>query len=96
MSVQILKSDEARNNWRDVLDTVSAGDDVVIERYTKAVAALIRYEDYVALQDELEDLRASERAATAYAAWKDDPTRARPYTEIRAELLAEGKIDGDL
>lgn len=96
MSVQVIKSDDARNNWRDVLDTVSAGDDVVIERYTKAVAALIRYEDYIALQDELEELREAERVAAAYAAWKDDPTRARPYSEIRAELLTEGKIDGNV
>ena len=42
MSVQVMKSEDARTNWRDVLDLTSAGNtDVVIERYGKPTSAVI-------------------------------------------------------
>lgn len=93
MNVRILKSDEARQSWRDLLDAVSTGDDVVIERYNKPVAALISYEDFVALQERLEDLRLGRRAQAVYEAWKKDPSRARPYSEIRKEMVEAGQLD---
>lgn len=96
MTVKVYESNRARSRWRDVLDTASAGNaDVVVERYGRPVAAVIPYVDYVALQDELDDLRAARRAAEIYEAWKRDPSLARPYAEFRAELVAEGKLDGD-
>ncbi len=60
----------------NVLDSVTTGDQVVIERYNKPVAALISYADFLALHEELEDLRAARRAEAAYAAWQEDPARA--------------------
>jgi prevent-host-death family protein len=93
MSVKILKSDVARNSWRDVLDQAAAGDDVVIERYNKPIAALIRYEDYVALQEELDELRAAQRAQAALERWRRDPSTARPWEEVEAELVADGLLD---
>lgn len=93
MNVRTLKSDEARQSWRDLLDAVATGDDVVIERYNKPVAALIAFKDYLALQEELDDLRAARRAQAAYEEWKQDPSTARPYSEIRDELVAEGLLD---
>ncbi len=94
MTTKILKSDEARQSWRDVLDSVTTGDQVVIERYNKPVAALISYADFLALHEELEDLRAARRAEAAYAAWQEDPARARAWEDIEAELIAEGRLDG--
>jgi prevent-host-death family protein len=93
MNVRTLKSDEARQGWRDLLDAVSNGDDVVIERYNKPVAALISYEDFVALQETLDDLRLGRRAQAVYEAWKKDPSRARPWEEIEAELINEDLLD---
>jgi prevent-host-death family protein len=93
MTVSTLKSDVARNSWRDVLDQVAAGDDVVIERYNKPIAALIRYEDYVALQEELDELRAAQRAQAALERWRRDPSTARPWEEVEAELIADGLLD---
>jgi prevent-host-death family protein len=89
MSVKTMKSDVARNQWRNVLDQVAAGDDVVIERYNKPVAAVIRYEEFLALQEELDELRAAQRAQTVLEAWRHDRSIARPWEEVRAEL------DGD-
>jgi prevent-host-death family protein len=58
MSVKTLDSRTARENWRDLLDTALSGlTDVVITRHGKPVTAMIRYEDYEALQDELMRLR---------------------------------------
>lgn len=95
MTVKTLKSDAARNHWRDLLDEVAAGADVVIERYNKPVAALIRYEDYLALQEELDDLRAAQRAREALEEWRRDPSTARPYSEIRTELIEAGILDAE-
>lgn len=94
MATKTLRSDEARQTWRDVLDAVTTGDQVVIERYNKPVAALISYEDFLALYDDLEDLRAARRADEAYAVWKRDPSRARSWDEIEADLIADGRLDG--
>lgn len=93
MSTKVMSSDRARTHWREVLDNASSGEDVVIERYGKRTAAVIAYEDFEALQEELEDLRAARRAIEVYEAWKRDRSIARPYSEIRAELVEEGLLD---
>ncbi|HEX9868767.1 MAG TPA: type II toxin-antitoxin system Phd/YefM family antitoxin [Candidatus Tectomicrobia bacterium] len=64
MTVKTLESRAARENWRDLLDTATAGQaDVIITRYGKPVTAMIRYEDYVAVQEELVKLRAQQSEA---------------------------------
>ncbi|MFC2037127.1 hypothetical protein ACFLYD_04035 [Chloroflexota bacterium] len=94
MSVAVFNSNRARAQWRDILDVATAGiSDVVIERYGKRVVAVIAYDDYVAVQDELDELRAARRVEAIYEEWKRDPSIARPYTEFRAELVAEGVLN---
>ena len=94
MPVMVWDSNRARKQWRDILDTTASGDvDVVVERYGKPTVAVIAYDDYMAIQDYLDDLRAGRRAAEAYAAWKADPSRGRPFEEVEAELIAEGLLD---
>jgi prevent-host-death family protein len=94
MPVKVLDSNTARAQWRDILDEASSRDtDVVVARYGKPMVAVIAYDDFLALQEELDDLRASRRAAEAYAAWQADPGRGRPWEEVEAELVAEGLLD---
>lgn len=94
MTVQTYDSNRARAKWRDVLDVASAGtSDVVIERYGKPVAVVIAYDDYISVQDELDDQRAARRAAAIYEEWKRDPSVARPYAEFRAELVEKGVLN---
>ncbi len=96
MDTAIVSSREARAKWRTVLDTVDKGAaDVVIERYGKPIAAIIPYVDYKALLEELEDLRDVRYALAALEEYERDPSTARPYEEIRAELIAEGVWDDD-
>lgn len=94
MPVITISSREARTKWRDLLDAAHIGiDDVVIERHGKPIAALIPFQDYLALQEELDELRAVRRVAAAYEEWKQDPSTARPWKEIERELIAEGLLD---
>ncbi len=58
MNVKTLGSRSARENWRGMLDEACSGvTDIVITRHGKPITAMIRYEDYLALQDELRRLR---------------------------------------
>jgi prevent-host-death family protein len=76
MDVKTLDSNQARNHWREMLDIVLVNDtDVVITRYNQPVAAVVAYEDYLAVATELTRLRAerlqrkalAESKATMYA-----------------------------
>lgn len=95
MAYQVLNSDDARTRWRDILDAASAGKDVVIARYGRPTAAVIPIEDYEALVEALEELRSGRRAQEALEAWRQDPSRGRPYATVREEVIAEGLLDDD-
>ena len=91
MTITTLGSREARQKWRDLLDAVYTGSaDIVIERNGKPLAALIPYEDYLALAEALDDLRAARRVA---AAQKVSQQRGRSYDDIRQELKNKGLLD---
>jgi len=82
-----VKSGEARAKWRDILDQVFAGKgDVVIERNGKDVAVMIPAVDYEQIRETLEDMRAVREAAANYEEWKKDPSVARFWEEVDAEL----------
>ena len=94
MTLWRLSANEARSRWRDIVDAAALGDsDVVVERYGKPMVAIISYEDYVELVDELDDIRAARRAAAAYEAWLQDPSLGRPMEEVEKGLKAEGLFD---
>jgi prevent-host-death family protein len=88
-----VKSHQARQDWRSLLDKVLQGEDVVIERNGKAVAVLIPIEDHNQIRDELDDLRAARRAAAIYEAWKHHPEDAEPWEDARADLVKDGLLE---
>ena len=91
MPVTTIGSREARQKWRDLLDEVYTGTaDIVVERNGKPMAALIPYEDYLAIAEALDDLRAARRVAAAHKASQQS---GRSYDEIRAELASKGLLD---
>ncbi len=94
MSLITFESREARAKWRKLLDRAGAGGDTVIERYGQPTAALIPFEDFIELQDELDDLRAGRRAQAALAAWQRDPARGRSWADVKAEMIRDGLLDG--
>jgi hypothetical protein len=48
MNVVTMKGEEARNSWRDIIDTAFKGGEVVIQRYDKPVAVLVNYKAWQA------------------------------------------------
>ena len=63
MAVKTLDSSQARNHWREMLDTVLKNDaDIVITRYDQPVVAVLAYEDYLAVHDKLLKRRATRKA----------------------------------
>ena len=94
MTTTTIGSREARQKWRDLLDAAYTGaGDTVIERSGKPVAVLIPYEDYLAVQEALDDLRAARRVAETYATLKQNPKLGHSYEEVRAAL--ENKAESD-
>ena len=58
MALRTMSSEQARTEWRTLLDLASQGGvDIVIERHGKATAAVISYETYQALQPALTEIR---------------------------------------
>lgn len=89
-----ISSGDARANWRDILDQVSAGKaDIIIERSGKEVAVLIPVEDYEAIQEELDEMRAARNANEAYQEWLQNPDVARPWEEVERDLIQKGRLD---
>ena len=94
MTIATWDSNDARIKWREMLDTAAAGvTDVVITRYGKPLVAVIDYEAFLALQEELDDLRAAKRADAIFEEYLRDPSSARPWDGIRSGLVAEGRLD---
>ena len=83
MTVRFMSSEQARTQWRTLLDLAGQGDvDVVIERHGKATATVISYELYQAMQGVLATLRSVEersrrgqRMADALQTLSDLPER---------------------
>ena len=54
---------------------------------------MISYGDYTALQEELDELRAVREALEAYEEWERDPSTAKPWEQVKAQLIEEGLMD---
>jgi PHD/YefM family antitoxin component YafN of YafNO toxin-antitoxin module len=81
MTVKTLDSNQARNHWREMLDTVLKNDtDVVITRYDQPVVTMLAYEDYLAVHDELVKQRAARKA------------RQQAERETQATMLASERV----
>lgn len=66
MLAKTLHSEEARRQWRDMLDTLLARDtEFVIERYSKPIAAVVSFEKWQAMLQRLQVLEAWAEARQA-------------------------------
>lgn len=62
MTITTFKSDEARNRWRDMMDTAMTGGQVVVERYNKPQAVLLGYQQFADLMQRIHELEAWQEA----------------------------------
>jgi prevent-host-death family protein len=109
MTVKTLKSEAARQQWGEILDTARAGQEVIIERYNKPIAILLGFQEYEKLMqvfplmlkfiegdnqtDELNDLLAQIIAHKRLQEYLADPSIGIPYEEFHRRMVAEGVID---
>ncbi len=66
---------------------------VILTQNDRAQAVLVSPEAWNELVGELEDLRDALDALHAYEAYQEKPEAVRSWREIRAELVAEGRLD---
>jgi prevent-host-death family protein len=95
MDVQTVDANTARLQWRMLIDTAIRGGDTIIERYNKPTAVVIPFEDYEALQEELEELRAGRRAQAAHEEWVQDPSTGEEWETVKAALRSEGRLSDE-
>ncbi|MGE0116282.1 MAG: type II toxin-antitoxin system Phd/YefM family antitoxin, partial [Steroidobacteraceae bacterium] len=82
----VLDTRSVRAQWRDVVDQVVAGSDVIVTRAGKPTVAVISYADYERIQDELADLRSAQMAAVLLAQLDAGKITASPLTEVKQRL----------
>lgn len=92
MEERILSAAEAFASWPRVRATVLEGRDVLIEDAAGEPVVLIRYEDYDAIREALEDLRDSRSAEAAWQEHCQNPAGAHSLEEVEAELRANGVL----
>ncbi len=86
--VRQMSSREARERWREVLDTVMKGsNDIVITRYGEPIAVMIPADDYEALADEISEMRMSRLAEQLYEDYLADRDSAVTLETVKSELL---------
>jgi prevent-host-death family protein len=89
--VREMSSREARERWREVLDTVMKGEnDIAITRYGEPIAVVIPADDYEALAEEIEELRRSRLAERIYEDYLADRDSAVTLESVKSELLRGG------
>ncbi len=84
MEAKRMSSDAVRQGWRDVVDGVMAGGTVLVERYSKPVAVVIPYADFMAVREQLEELQDIRLAEESLAEYRRDPSTAMPIEEAIA------------
>ncbi len=96
MNVTTVDSRRAREQWREVLDKVTTGEgDIIVTRNRKPTVAIIPYEDYAQVMEQLEEIRAERMAAMLYAQWEQGRIAAVPWSEAKQRLMELDHVHGD-
>ena len=82
MNAKVMSYEEVHNDWREVVGSVLSGGTVLVESTNKPVAAIIPFEDFLALKDQLESLR---EARAADGIKSDDADWERAAMEVLDE-----------
>lgn len=80
--MRAVSTGEARARLGELLDEVARGQDVVIERYGRSVAALIPSEDYEVIREELVTIRLARRQAEAREESERDRSVGQRYDAV--------------
>jgi prevent-host-death family protein len=88
-----MSAEEARREWRYLVDAAIAGEDVIVKRYSRPAVAIIAYEDYAAIRQELEEMRAQRRSEQVRAAWQQGKIKALPWDEAETARVASDNTE---
>lgn len=84
MLAKTLHSEEARRQWRDMLDHILAQDtEFVIERYNKPIAAVVNFEKWKTMLQRLHVLEAWAEARQAKADYEAGRTELVTWEELK-------------
>lgn len=86
MSTTTMSSDQARSNWREVLETAVSGNSIVIERYGKPIAAIIPFDQFA---DEVNEEKHLRESNTAYQTANWQAIKDELIAAVKAELIAD-------
>ncbi len=84
---KVISSNKARTQWGDMLGAVIAGNHIIVKRYGKPAAAVIPYQDFLELEEMLEDLHDIREGQAALAEWKRNPDSFRLWEDVKKELF---------
>lgn len=93
MTVLTVGSDDARTRFRDLLDTVFLGGQVIINRNKKPSAVMIGHTQWQQIKANLQRLQELEMLMLSrqrYEAMKADPSQSVSEEEYQQLLKAEG------
>jgi prevent-host-death family protein len=93
MSIRVITYDEMQRDVAGVLNDVNSGGTVLLKEADKPVAAIISFDDYLVLQEALEDLHDIRIAEAALEEYRHHPSTAIPWDEAKSILRAEGLLD---
>lgn len=54
---------------------------------------MISYEDFLELEEILEEMREAREAEIVLDEWQRDASTARPWDEVKSDLIADGLLD---
>ncbi len=94
MTEAVFKSDEARQHWRDMMDTALIGGRVIIERYTKPQAVLMGYTQYKAMAERLQELEAWQEAQRIDHDIESGQAQVVTFEQHKARMQAKGATYG--
>jgi hypothetical protein len=81
IQAKIISAEEARREWRSIVDHVLAGEDFVVERYSRPSVAIIAYDDYAAIHPQLEEMRIARLTDQVRVAWQQGKIKVLPWDE---------------
>lgn len=79
--------------WDGIFEDLSSGQNVIIRRNNKPMAVVIPYEDYLAIQETLENYQDGREAEAILARIKSGEEEVVPWEAVKAELFPEGLPD---
>ena len=95
MNVRTVSYEDVQRDVAGVVNDVYTGGTVLLQEADKSMAAIISFDDYLALQEELEELRDIRLAEAALKEYRQDPSTAITWDAAKAILRDDGLIDGE-